>query len=1342
MVQEPLTNVVATERSVDAARFLKRGRSLLDTVVLIEIESGGEKSLQNGLRLTSDLAITLHAGMNLRSVRISIGRQAAEVAWTGPTDALVLRTPRYEGSLPDLSLSSYVGGVALLSVDPFGETRLGFGRTRELATHDAPSERGSMGAPVFDDTWNVIGLHRTHEEQGNRTFVPISQLTREIEQAPCWDEIAAVHRLVRSVESTPQPSKPPAEKPDIVRAVRWNPDDPKPMAERERRRAIAGATLDQLKAARGSDAASTPEQRALDAILAGPTYELDKIADDILLPFATAARWFREVAPALPDDAKLEYEIGRRRQINALEAMAGPHFAPRPDETEHLNTWLSDGNRPPMVVRGPGGIGKSALVAHWVLEIRSRARFAWIDFDRPDVSADEPTIARVVDDQLSWQAGDGPLVVVLDSFETSVQTYGYTNLNPALDALARRFDDLGVVVGSRAPVPLLKVQGQTAVEWELVGLPTEVAAKWLVEEGISTSIANDIALTTNGVPLNLRLARDLVKGKSEEEAHAIVASLPKQLLTGYLYRRILRRLRDDTLKEQAQWAMVPRRLVPELLAAILRVTPEEAQRLFTALRSELTLLEGDTVLTVRTDLRNTLLPLLEADDAARVRDIDTIAADFWSERASDDVNAAEAIYHALRLADLSRADKLWRSGAAHYLRGYTIEEIPPASGSWLESRVSHDSIEKRVEDLVARGRLNEAQAALSDRPKGVATLSQSTRRRRLLGLAEAQNFAVPPHDTDTTALESIVLSSARPVMRVRNGTFEIETPAWSQLNAQRANVERAIAAVARVQLADGKVVGTSTLVGRNVFLTTRGVVETFAVGMGRAVKLVPERRPSVDLHAEGGDAVAVCPITRVVLVHPYWDIAIFETNGLEDTDCVALETSEPPVGREIVVIGHPSETAEEKDLIERLFGCESKVKRVMPGRYVGAGTELSYGRQVTAGGDDASTLGLDFGAAVIDPENGRLLGVRFVSNFLTRGAFVPAWELARDPEIAKAGVTLADPPQAPAEWTSTWGAATSPRHLLLDAYLARTSGDIARAQALLELVPVSETPVATRIERAILEAACYLGTDPQRAGDLLHGLVAETPADAWPDADRNAAIATRLRLVVDADAEREFLQILHDEPRAAGLLTQQQFRVLVPPRANLQWRQASAPASALHSVSKEGPANGSYPTEAIATAERIVAASDRCTKLEPWIRSFADQLANLSYLFNRSTVEVRELAAAYIAYPAEVVRPITEFLLERTDLAPHPTKGWEPIVQPLLMMFRDVRGGFPDQVQNSEDLVAWLDSNAGSGRLGSYLTKLFQIDTDVAWQAGLLHLATPLPIESLLKRRFSAEKAT
>jgi hypothetical protein len=198
-------------------------------------------------------------------------------------------------------------------------------------------------------------------------------------------------------------------------------------------------------------------------------------------------------------------------------------------------------------------------------------------------------------------------------------------------------------------------------------------------------------------------------------------------------------------------------------------------------------------------------------------------------------------------------------------------------------------------------------------------------------------------------------------------------------------------------------------------------------------------------------------------------------------------------------------------------------------------------------------------------------------------------------------------------------------------------------------------------------------------------------------------------------------------------LAQRQFRVLPPPSLNLPWRETGTPTSYWTS---EPDTEAGYPHEAIMLAGRIIAASERCTQLESWIASFGNELADLGYLFSMPTADVRELAAAYVAYPPQAVRSITEFMLAKTDLAPHPMKGWEPIVAPLSMMFRNFRGSLSFQLESSKDIAGWLQSNAQSGGLGSYLSEI-RIETSVAWQAGLLHLTTSLPIERLLQRRFS-----
>src|SRR4029453_15800440 len=96
---------------------------------------------------------------------------------------------------------------------------------------------------------------------------------------------------------------------------------------------------------------------------------------------------------------------------------------------------------------------------------------------------------------------------------------------------------------------------------------------------------------------------------------------------------------------------------------------------------------------------------------------------------------------------------------------------------------------------------------------------------------------------------------------------------------------------------------------------------------------------------------------------------------------------------------------------------------------------------------------------------------------------------------------------------------------------------------------------STQIERTLLQAACELTTDRTRAAELLHDLVIEIPREIWTATEWDATVATRLRLAVDADAEREFLQILHEQPMIAGLLEPRDFRVLAPPTGNLPWNR-------------------------------------------------------------------------------------------------------------------------------------------------------------------------------------------
>ena len=96
--------------------------------------------------------------------------------------------------------------------------------------------------------------------------------------------------------------------------------------------------------------------------------------------------------------------------LEPFTLLAGEHFRGRTDELAALRRFAgivapgatgaaeiarSPEGLVPMVIYGPGGVGKSTLVARFILEHaqaleRDRFPFAYLDFDRPDVDAAEP----------------------------------------------------------------------------------------------------------------------------------------------------------------------------------------------------------------------------------------------------------------------------------------------------------------------------------------------------------------------------------------------------------------------------------------------------------------------------------------------------------------------------------------------------------------------------------------------------------------------------------------------------------------------------------------------------------------------------------------------------------------------------------------------------------------------------------------------------------------------------------------------------------------------------------------------------------------------------------------
>lgn len=264
---------------------------------------------------------------------------------------------------------------------------------------------------------------------------------------------------------------------------------------------------------------------------------------------------------------------GRRGELDRLRRYVGvlPPQALLARLAEKAMDWAQSPSpqRGALSIFGPGGVGKSALIARFMLEHARlpdeiRVPFAYLDFDRPMLDISDPlTLCLEMLRQLHLQfpreerfrnllefltremvttqatplptedlmnsarsiladllgdlqqtLGPRPYVVVLDTFE-EVQYQGEHRAFPfweVLAAMQRRAPFLRVVVSGRAPVTTLRQLGENAPEPLEVGeLDHEAAVGFLRAHGVTDAeLAGRLASQVGGVPLSLKLAASLV----------------------------------------------------------------------------------------------------------------------------------------------------------------------------------------------------------------------------------------------------------------------------------------------------------------------------------------------------------------------------------------------------------------------------------------------------------------------------------------------------------------------------------------------------------------------------------------------------------------------------------------------------------------------------------------------------------------------------------------------------------------------------------------------------------------------------------------------------------------
>jgi endonuclease G len=280
-------------------------------------------------------------------------------------------------------------------------------------------------------------------------------------------------------------------------------------------------------------------------------------------------------------------------------------------------------------------------------------------------------------------------------------------------------------------------------------------------------------------------------------------------------------------------------------------------------------------------------------------------------------------------------------------------------------------------------------------------------------------------DDEILGLEAIIIPNLRPVYDIVDGTFSTTavdgtpTPGhalWSKLGtdpALKSRIEGVLPAIGRIELLYDTPIpygGTGFVVGPNLVMTNRHVAQIFAQGLGdRALNYISGRAAGIDFKRDA-EAGTILKVGRIRMIHPYWDMAILEVDGLPpslkplDLD---VGDARDRVRAEVVVVGYPAfDTRNPTDVQNDVLHGRFQVKRLQPGLLQGGFATESFGKIVPAATHDCSTLGGNSGSAILDLSNGRIVGLHFAGRYLERNYAVPTGALARDQRVVDLGLNF------------------------------------------------------------------------------------------------------------------------------------------------------------------------------------------------------------------------------------------------------------------------------------------------------------------------------------------------
>jgi endonuclease G len=323
-------------------------------------------------------------------------------------------------------------------------------------------------------------------------------------------------------------------------------------------------------------------------------------------------------------------------------------------------------------------------------------------------------------------------------------------------------------------------------------------------------------------------------------------------------------------------------------------------------------------------------------------------------------------------------------------------------------------------------------------PAAASALESTSDSERIVQSGIQKLIDNRPHEMtepEQSVLEAIIMPKYRPVVFVRGDSYDDVPEPWLSLNSAKvkSSIARLLPAIGRIELPLSQFIpygGTGFVVGKGRLMTNRHVAQLFSQGLGTHVKY-QTGGSAVDFKRQidtpDSDQSAYFKVRGIEMIHPYWDMAILNVDGLPAAKMLRLSVKSPEdlLGRNVVVIGYPArDDRNDLALQDKIFQGKYLVKRLQPGTVRERAQIQSFENVVSAMTHDASTLGGDSGSAIIDVESGEVIAIHFGGIYLKANYGVPMFELARDRRVA-ALLNFDGALESTNDWEPAWSRAES-----------------------------------------------------------------------------------------------------------------------------------------------------------------------------------------------------------------------------------------------------------------------------------------------------------------------------